>query len=212
MLSRLIPSQILLVVLTCFMFGSVTSPAVVAADTASGSSETADDAHGENHSGEVPMNFTTDLALWSLVTFLLFIFILGKFAWGPMIQGLDDREGRLRALVAETEENQRKSQALVAEYEDKLRAAESTVAEMVAEAKRDAERTSQDIVAKAQADVDSLRVRATEEIAQAKDTALTEVFSTVNGQVAAATERVLGRALSNEDQERLIQDALAEIS
>ncbi|MEP3480283.1 MAG: F0F1 ATP synthase subunit B [Fuerstiella sp.] len=212
MLSRLIPSQILLAILTCFMFGYVTSPAAVADDTASETSEVAEDSHGEGHSGEVPMNFTTDLALWSLVTFLLFIFILGKFAWGPMIQGLDDREGRLRALVAETEENQRKSQALVAEYEDKLRAAESTVAEMVAEAKRDAERTSQDIVAKAQADVDSLRVRATDEIAQAKDTALTEVFSTVNGQVAAATERVLGRALSNEDQERLIQDALAEIS
>ena len=83
---------------------------------------------------------------------------------------------------------------------------------MVAEAKRDAERTSQDIVAKAQADVNSLRDRATDEIAQAKDTALTEVFRTVNEQVAAATERVLGRALSNEDQERLIQDALAEIS
>lgn len=212
MLSRLIPSQILLAILTCFMFGYVTSPSAVAADTVSESSEAAEGSHAEDHGGEVPMDFRSDLALWSLVTFLLFIFILGKFAWGPMIQGLDDREGRLRALVAETEENQRKSQALAADYEDKLRAAEATVAEMVAEAKRDAERTSQDIVARAQADVDAMRNRATDEIARAKDTALTEVFSTVNSQVAAATERVLGRALSNEDQERLIQEALAEIS
>ena len=208
MLLRLLQSRVLLTVLACFiMFGQVAMPAASADDSAKDGVHAAD-----QHETGVPVDFRADLALWSLITFLLFIFILGKFAWGPMIQGLDDREGRLRALVAETEENQRKSQALVAEYEDKLRAAEATVAEMVAEAKRDAERTSQDIVAKAQADVNSLRDRATDEIAQAKDTALTEVFRTVNEQVAAATERVLGRALSNEDQERLIQDALAEIS
>ena len=61
-------------------------------------------------------------------------------------------------------------------------------AEMVAEAKCDAERTSQDIVAKAESDVEAMRERAKEDIAQAKDTALAEVFSTVNSQVAAATE------------------------
>ena len=83
---------------------------------------------------------------------------------------------------------------------------------MVAEAKRDAERTSQDIVAKAMSDVETLRDRAKDDIAQAKDTALSEVFASVNAQVAAATERVLGRTLSEDDQERLIQEALAEIA
>lgn len=167
--------------------------------------------HGA-HDNSVPMNFMKDLALWSLVVFVIFLFVMRKMAWGPLIQGLDDREGNLRAIVAEAEDNQRKSQALLAEYEGKLRDAESTVAEMVAEAKRDAERTSSDIVAKAQADVESMQERAKDEITRAKDTALTEVFGTVNSQVAAATERVLGRALSDEDQDRLIQEALAEIS
>ena len=129
-----------------------------------------------------------------------------------MIEGLDGREGAIRTAIAEAEENQRKSQALMADYEEKLRAAEHTVAEMVAEAKRDAERTGQDLVAKAQADVEALRDRATADIAQAKDVALAEVFGSVNAQVAAATEHVLGRALSENDQERLIQEALAEIS
>ena len=129
-----------------------------------------------------------------------------------MIEGLDKREAGIRAAIAAAEENQRKSQAMIAEYEDKLRAAEKTVAEMVAEAKRDAERTSKDIVAKAEADVTAMRDRAKDDITQAKDTALSEVFTSVNSQVAAATERVLGRALSGDDQERLIQEALAEIS
>jgi F-type H+-transporting ATPase subunit b len=135
-----------------------------------------------------------------------------KMAWGPMISGLDKREAGIRAAIAEAEENQRKSAALLAEYQSKLKAAEQTVAEMVAEAKRDADRTSQDIITKAQSEVDALRKRATEDISRAKDAALAEVFSSVNAQVAAATERVLGRALSDDDQDRLIQEALSEIA
>ena len=170
------------------------------------------DGHGAGHETGLPLSFKSDLALWSLITFVIFLFVMKKMAWGPLIAGLDQREAGIRAAIAEAEENQRKSQAMLAEYEEKLRGAEQTVAEMVAEAKRDAERTSQDIVAKAQADVDSMRERAKEDIAQAKDTALAEVFSSVNSQVASATEHVLGRALSDEDQDRLIQEALSEIS
>ena len=173
-----------------------------------------DDHHsgGDHGAAGPPMEFKADLALWSLIVFVIFLFVLKKVAWGPMIEGLDKREAGIRAAIAEAEENQRKSQALMAEYEEKLRGAEQTVADMVAEAKRDAERTSQDIVAKAEADVTALRDRATGDIAQAKDAALADVFTSVNAQVGAATERVLGRALSDDDQERLIQEALAEIS
>ena len=146
------------------------------------------------------------------MVFLIFLFVLKKTAWSPLIAGLDKREAGIRAAIAEAEEGRRKSQAALAEYEEKLHGAEQTVAEMVAEAKRDAERTSQDIVAKAQADVQSMRDRAKEDIQRARDAALAEVFSTVNSQVALATEHVLGRALNDSDQERLIEEALAGIS
>ncbi|MEZ6058735.1 MAG: F0F1 ATP synthase subunit B [Planctomycetaceae bacterium] len=158
-----------------------------------------------------PMDPKADLALWSLVVFVIFLFVLKKLAWKPMIEGLDRREAGIRSAIAEAEENQRKSQALLADYEAKLRGAEQTVADMVAEAKRDAERVSQDIVAKAQADVEAMRVRAKEDIGRAKDAALADVFTSVNRQVAAATERVLGRAMNDADQDRLISEALQEI-
>lgn len=181
-------------------------------DVVQAESESADAAHDDHgEAGGVPIGFQADLALWSLIVFVIFLFVLAKAAWGPMIEGLDKREAGIRSAIAEAEENQRKSQAMLAEYEEKLRGAEQTVAEMVAEAKRDAERTSQDIVTKATADVEAMRDRATGDIQQAKDTALSEVFTSVNAQVAAATERVLGRALNDDDQERLIQEALAEI-
>ena len=203
-------------------------PAAMGLEQAHGDDESVDEhadaVHDENHDtteanhegghdvpAGVPIEFDEDLALWSLIVFLVFLFVLKKTAWTPMIAGLDKRESGIRAVIADAEENHRKSQALLAEYEGKLRDAEQTVAEMVAEAKRDAERTSQDVVAKAQSDVDSMRQRATDEIGRAKDSALAEVFESVNSRVALATAHVLGRAMSGDDQERLVEEALAEI-
>ena len=187
-------------------------PAVAAADSAAVAEKTSghsDESHAETG---VPIGFKKDLALWSLIVFLLFLFVLKKAAWKPLIEGLDKREAGIRTVIAEAEESRRKSQTALAEHEEKLRAAEQTVADLLAEAKRDAERTGQDIVARAQAEVESMRQRAKDDIGRAKDAALSEVFSTVNRQVSLATEHVLGRTLNESDQERLIQEALSEIS
>ncbi|MFM8723969.1 MAG: hypothetical protein ACKON9_02480, partial [Planctomycetaceae bacterium] len=59
---------------------------------------------------------------------------------------------------------------------------------------------------------DLLRQRTKDEIRQAKDAALADVFSQLNAQVVLATEHVLGRALQDGDQERLVSEALASIA
>ena len=172
------------------------------------------ESHGDDHGhpAGVPLGWKADLALFSLITFVLFVAVLGKFAWGPMIQGLDKRELGIQKAIDDAEEGRRKAQAMLAEYEQKLKAAEQTVQAMVAEARRDAERTSQDLIASAQREVGLIRDRAKDDIRQATDTALAEVFTKINSQVVLATEHVLGRALDEADQDRLIGQALAEIS
>jgi F-type H+-transporting ATPase subunit b len=158
------------------------------------------------------LKWKSDLALFSLITFILFVVVLGKFAWGPMIQGLDKREAGIMKAISDAEDNRRKSQAMLSEYDQKLKAAEQTVQAMVAEARRDAERASQDLIASAQREVGLIRDRAKDDIRQATDTALAEVFTQINSKVVLATEHVLGRALQDADQERLVSQALAEIS
>ncbi|MCA9060881.1 MAG: ATP synthase F0 subunit B [Planctomycetaceae bacterium] len=173
---------------------------------------TGDAGHDEHAESGVPLKFMQDSALWSVVVFVVLLVVLKTFAWQPLIQGLDKREAGIRAAIAEAEDGRRKAQALLAEYDSKLKAAEQTVAETLAEAKRDADRVRQDSVAATQKEIDALRTRAREDIRQATNTALAEVFATVNSQVTLATERVLGRALSGADQERLVEEALSEIS
>lgn len=162
--------------------------------------------------GGPPMGLRGDLSLFTIFAFALFLWVLGKLAWKPMIEGLDRRESGIRKAIEDAEENRRKSEALLADYQKKLRETEQTVQAMVAEARRDAERTGKDLIASAQKEVDQIRIRAREEIRQAKDTALAEVFSQVNSQVILAAEQVLGRALADADQDRLVSEALAHIS
>ena len=187
-----------------------------AASSVTETTDAAHDDHGGGHGGghdiSVPLKWKSDLALFSLITFILFVVVLGKFAWGPMIQGLDKREAGIMKAISDAEDNRRKSQAMLAEYDQKLKAAEQTVQAMVAEARRDAERAGQDLIASAQREVGLIRDRAKDDIRQATDTALAEVFTQINSKVVLATEHVLGRALQDGDQERLVSQALAEIS
>ena len=171
-------------------------------------SSTADEHAAE---GGVPISFQKDLALWSLIVFVLFLFVLKKFAWAPMIEGLDKREAGIRKSISDAEDGRRKAQALLADYEQKLKNAEQTVQAMVAEARRDAERTTQDLIAGAQKEMQAIRNRAKDDIQQAKDSALADVFASVNDQVIRATEHVLGRTMTESDQDRLVTEALAGI-
>ena len=166
-------------------------------------------AHGESHAAPgAPLGFKGDLAIWSLVTFVVYILVLKKAAWGPLIQGLDTREGRMKQQLADAEAAQKKAEAMLADHAKKLEKVQDEVKEILAEARRDAEHTKQDIVATANKEAEATRKRAIEDIEHARDVAMKELFDFVSANVIGATEHVLGRALSSDDQTRLVQDAL----
>ena len=173
--------------------------------------EKSGDAHAE-HDTSPPLTPEPDLVIWSLVTFGVFLFLLKTLAWGPMIEGLDLRESAQRQAAAETQHALDKAQALLADHEQKLATTQDEVREIIAEARRDAEKTGQDIVAAAQSEAEATRNRAVEDVGRAKDAALTEIFDAMSGQVVGATEHVLGRTLNDSDQDRLIQDALKQVA
>lgn len=166
-------------------------------------------AHGESHAAPgAPLDFKGDLAIWSLVTFVVYILVLKKAAWGPLIQGLDAREGKMKQQLADAEAAQKKAEVMLANHAKKLEQVQDEVKAILAEARRDAEHTKQDIVATANREAEATRKRAVEDIEHARDVAIKELFDFVSSNVIGATENVLGRALSSDDQNRLVQDAL----
>ncbi len=183
----------------------------------------APDAQAAGHDGQAadhdahaaspnPISWKTDLALWSFIVFGLFVVILKVFAWGPLSGALNAREHKIKSDIAQAEEARIKAEKMLADYQAKLSAAQDEVLKTLAEARRDAEHTRQEIMAQTEKDVAATKERAILEIERTKDAALEELFNHLAGTVASATERVLGRALTDADQERLIGDALAEFS
>ncbi|HSG69176.1 MAG TPA: F0F1 ATP synthase subunit B [Planctomycetaceae bacterium] len=168
--------------------------------------------HQEEAGSSGGMNIKEDLALWSLVTFLVFILVLRLFAWGPLIEGLDKRETNIRGQLAEAEAARLKAEQMLKEHARKLDAVQDEVKAIIEEAKRDAEHTKNDIIQTARKEAQTTQDRAIHEIERARDQALKELFDTMSMQVAQATEHVIGRSLGGDDQQRLIDEALAQFS
>lgn len=179
----------------------------------------ADASHGGSDHGGAgghdegpPLDFKADLALWSVIVFVGFVFVLKKMAWGPLVSALDNRETRLLQIVADAEASERKSRELLAEHKAKLDKTQDQVKEILAEAKRDAERTRNDIVSAAQAEAEAAQKRALEAIEQAKKAALLEVMDKTSERIVGAAQYLLGRELTPGDHERLVTEALAQFA
>lgn len=153
-----------------------------------------------------------DLAAWTLVTFVIFVLVLGKFAWGPLVEGLDRRETNLLQHLADAESARAQAERMLASHSEKLDKVQEEIRELLAEARRDAEHTKSDIVATAQKEAEASRQRAVQEIERARDQALDELFAHMGRCVSQATEEVIGRSLSGPDHERLIQEALTKVT
>ncbi|MAT15800.1 MAG: ATP synthase F0 subunit B [Planctomyces sp.] len=166
-------------------------------------------AHGD-HAGP-PLEEEPDLVLWSFITFLLFLFVLGKFAWGPLNENLKARERGIRENIAAAETARLEAEKMLADHKVQLASTQDQVKAIIAEAHRDADEVRQKLMAAAQREVEGLKQRTLDDLERAKQQAIKELFDTMTDQVVLTTEHVLGRALQREDQDRLINEALAQL-
>jgi len=204
-------AKILRVIALAMLCGLCLSSAAIAADDAHAADANAAEHGGHAEKPQVPLEYQKDLALWSAVTFLVFFFVLKKLAWGPLQDGMNTRETKIRQDIADAETNRVKTELLFRDYEAKLAKAQEEVKGILAEARRDAETAKHDILNTAEKESAALRQRAVAEIDRARDMALKELFDFVSQNVMQATEQVVGRSLTGADQERLVREALASL-
>jgi len=177
--------------------------------------EAAEDHAGEDHAGEEhaaainPLAFDPDLALFTLLIFLLLLAVLWKFAWGPIAAGLDKREQSIADQIAAAQAANEQAKTLLGQYEQKLAAASGEVRAILDEARRDAEHTQQEILAKARADARLERDRAIREIEIATDSALKELAERSTNMAVDLAGRIVQAQLKPADHTRLIDEAMA---
>lgn len=171
--------------------------------------------HGGGHGGDVdlnPLDWKSDLAIWTGVVFVLLLLVLGKFAWGPIADGLDKRESRIAGEIQAAEKANADAKALLGEYQQKLAAAGDEVRQMISQAKRDAEAAGQVIVQKARDEGDAEKRRAIEDIELATAGALKELAERSATLAVDLAGKIVQQRLSAEDHSTLINEAVAKFA
>lgn len=156
-----------------------------------------------------PLSADPDLALWTLIVFVVLLAVLWKFAWGPIIGALEKREHSVADHIAEAERNHLEAKRLLSQYDQKLADAAAEVRELMEQARREAEHARQTILAEAKQSADAERNRALREIEAAADQAM-ESLAERSAQLAVELAgKILKSKLTSEDHARLIQEAVA---
>ena len=157
------------------------------------------------------INFFT--ALFTLCNFIALFLVLKKFLFKPVMKLIADRQQEIDDMYAEADKAQKSAEALEAEYAQKLSVAAETSQRMVKEAVQRGQEREAEIVSQANAQADAIRQKAAADIAQEKKKALNDAKDEISGMALAIAEKVVGRELNVQDQERLVDsfiDALGD--
>jgi F-type H+-transporting ATPase subunit b len=152
-----------------------------------------------------------DLVLWSLVVFVLLLIVLGKFAWGPMLHGLQRREQNIRSAIEEAQKTREEAQKLRVQFEQQLAKAHENVRDILDEGRRAAQQLTEEMTSKARADIQAEQERRRREIEMAKDQALQELWNQSAQLATLISAKAIRRQLNEEDHRRLVDEALAEL-
>ena len=204
MMRRLIAVAVLTwVVLLC-----ISAPALAA----EGGGGDADALNPVNASPVNAYGFRGDLTIWTAVVFLVVLAILYKFAWGPISEGLQRREGEIAAQIAEAQRKNEEARQILAEYEKKLVAAQDEVRSLIEQGRRDAEKVGRQLVDKAREEAAIERQRAVEQIESATLAALKELAERSATLAVDLAGKIVGARLQAADHSRLIEQAVTEFS
>jgi F-type H+-transporting ATPase subunit b len=150
-------------------------------------------------------------AIWTLVIFVIVVIVLGKFAWGPVLATLRQREDFIHRSLSDAKRDRDEAEARLKDYTAKLQTAQGEAAAIVDQARRDVERFREEMKEKAKADADIVVRNAERQIQLETTRALQQIRHEAVDLSVAIASKLLQRNISKEDNEKLIDEALRQI-
>jgi F-type H+-transporting ATPase subunit b len=152
------------------------------------------------------------LIFWMVVTFGLLLFILGKYAWKPILGMLNEREKTIGDSLAEAQKARAEMAQLTAKNEELLNQAKEERNKILHEAKEAADKLKNEMLAKAQQDVEAKIQTAFREIDIQKKAAITEVKNSVGLLALDIAEKVIRKDLKGNAEQLEYVNKLAKES
>ena len=145
------------------------------------------------------------LLLWTIVTFLVLLFILRWKAWGPLMNALDARAQQIEESLNQAERIIEDQAQSAKDNEQILDKAREEASQIIAEAKDAGENLKNKLSEEGQEKYEALIANAKTDIESAKDQALNDIKTMVVEIALEASEKIIKRNLNNEDNKNIIE-------
>src|SRR5207342_2864556 len=143
---------------------------------------------------------TPGLMIWTIVCFLICLFVLKRYAFAPIQQAIDERRERIRQSLEEADRARDEAHELLEQHRQLIGQAKAEAEEILAEARRVGESNERRMRDDTEKQIDA-------ETRRALDLIRTEIADLS----LIAASKVTGKSLDSDDHRRLIEEAVGDL-
>ena len=151
------------------------------------------------------------LFLWTILTFLVLVTLLARFAWRPLLQALDSRQELIRKSLDDAQQAKQELERLQHESAQIIRQARIDAEAVVVQSRSDAAKLGEEMRQKAKAEADGIIRNAERQIQLETQRALQQIRHEAVDLSVMIASKILQRNLTKEDNEKLIEEALNQV-
>jgi F-type H+-transporting ATPase subunit b len=157
------------------------------------------------------ISVTPGLMIWTIVCFLITLFVLKRYAFGPIQTMIDQRRERIRQSIEEAEHAREEARKLLEEHRSLIGEARRDAEEILSEARRVADAQRDRVKEETEADRQRRLEDTRRQIEAETQRALGQIRAEVAELTLVATAKVTGKVLDDADHRRLIDEAVASL-
>ena len=166
-------------------------------------------AEGEGEQAEhSPFSGNFADAIWAVIAFVVLLLVLRKLVWKQILAGINGRAEYIEKQISDAEETHNQAKRTLEEYSSKLAGVEKEGARIISKRTKEAERLANEVANRAKAQADAIRAKAELDIERARSEAQTELLVSAGDVVLKLGEEILGRSMSEEDNQGLVTQAI----
>ena len=151
------------------------------------------------------------LFLWTILAILVLLGLLAKFAWKPLLAVLDQRQEMIRQSLDDAEKAKQELEQLQQKSKEILSEARAEAQSIVSKSRTEAERLKAELREKAKTEADSILSNSEKQIQLETEKAISQIRSDVADLSHLIASKLIGKNLTKEDDEALIEESLKQI-
>jgi F-type H+-transporting ATPase subunit b len=166
---------------------------------------------GEESGGSFLVQPGIGLMIWTVAAFLFTMAVLSKAAFPKIREAIEKRAAKISEDIEAAERQRKEADELLAEYRERLKEAREQAEDIVARAKKAGETARSEATEEGRNKREELVEAAKKDIEAETKRSLEQIRKEIADLTVLATERVTRKSLTDDDQKRLVEDALSEV-